>query len=86
MFKGNKISKRPLILISSSSRCQKWQQKITLKSNLQYKFKQGVIFHCRFWHRMEDEVKIGGLFEILLPLRIHGANADTIQIKSLYKS
>ena len=66
--KGNKISKRPPILSSSSIRCQKRQQKITLNSNLLYKFKWGVIFCCHFWHRLEDEVEIGGLFEILLPL------------------
>ena len=32
------------------------------------KFKRGVIFHCRFCHWLEDEIEIGGLFEILLPL------------------
>ena len=69
IFKGNKISKRPSILISSSSRCQKWQQKNILNSNLLHKSKQGVIFCCRFWHQMEDESKIGGLFQILLPLK-----------------
>ena len=68
-IKGNKISKRHPILSSSSSRWQKWQQKITLNSNLLYKFKWGVIFRCHFWHRLEDEVEIGGLFEILLPLK-----------------
>ena len=69
-IKGNKISKRPSILFPSSSQCQKWQQKITPYLNLYCKFKQGVIFCCPFWHRLEDENKIEGLFEILLPLPI----------------
>ena len=51
-FKGDKISKRPPILISSSSWCKKWQRKITLSSNLLYKFKRRVIFCCRFWQRL----------------------------------
>ena len=41
---------------------------ITPHLNLYSKFELRVIFCCRFWHRLEGELKIGGLFEILLPL------------------
>ena len=56
-FKGNKISKRPPILTSSFIRCQKRQRKITPCLNLYSKFELGVIFCCRFWHQLEDEIK-----------------------------
>ena len=66
--KGIKISKRPPILISPSSQCQRRLRKIAPHLNLYSKFELGVIFCCRFWHQLEDEIKIGGLFETLLPL------------------
>ena len=36
--------------------------------NLYSKLELREIFCCRFWHRLEDEIKIGVFFEILLPL------------------
>ena len=67
-FKGNKISKRPPNLSSSSSWCQKRQQIITPRLNLYSNFEFRVIFCCSFWHRLEDELEIGGPLEIFLPL------------------
>ena len=60
----------------------KRQQKITPHSNLQYKFKQGVIFHCHFWHRLEDEIRIGCLFEILLSL--NGRSLKIVYMKCYF--
>ena len=67
-IESNKISKRPPISISSSSWCQKWHGKITPHLNLFNEFKSRVNFCYRFWHWLKDEIKIGGLFKIFLPL------------------
>ena len=40
--KGNKISKRPPILVSSSSRCQKWQQK-SLLIQIYYSYQRNLL-------------------------------------------
>ena len=51
-FKGIKVFKRPSILSSSLSRCQKRKY---FCLNLLHKFIQGIIFRCHFWHQLVDE-------------------------------
>ena len=72
---------RTPISISSFSRCQ-----ITTHLNFYCKFESGVNFCSCFWHWLEDEIKIGGLFKIWLLLKLqvvqrNWSNGELIAIK-----